>query len=193
MLYTCTRDHNEHITASEAICRGISPSGGLYVPESLPHYGADTLAAMVPMSYRQRAKKVLGDFLGDFTADEIDACVENAYRDEKFGGSNPTPLHKLDDGTYMLELWHGPTCAFKDMALQILPHLLSCSMKRVHPDRTAVILVATSGDTGKAALEGFRDVPGDQSAGVLPLRRRQRYAKAPDGHPGREERGRVRH
>ncbi|MFR7478313.1 MAG: hypothetical protein ACLUUJ_05635 [Acutalibacteraceae bacterium] len=121
MLYTCTRDHNEHITASEAICRGISPSGGLYVPESLPHYGADTLAAMVPMSYRQRAKKVLGDFLSDFTADEIDACVENAYRDEKFGGSNPTPLHKLDDGTYMLELWH-VTCAFKDMALQIPPH-----------------------------------------------------------------------
>lgn len=186
MLYTCTRDHNEHITASEAICRGISPGGGLYVPESLPHYGADTLSSMVPMTYRQRAKKVLGDFLSDFTADEIDACVENAYRDEKFGGNNPTPLHKLDDGTYMLELWHGPTCAFKDMALQILPHLLSCSMKRVHPDRTAVILVATSGDTGKAALEGFRDVPGTKVLvfypcdGVSDMQKRQMVTQEGD-------------
>ena len=160
MLYTCTRDHKEPITASEAICRGISPGGGLYVPESLPQYDAGTLSDMVLMDYRRRAKKVLGDFLTDFTPEEIDRCVESAYRADKFEGGHPAPIKELAKSVTMLELWHGPTCAFKDMALQILPHLLTCSMRRVHPDRTAVILVATSGDTGKAALEGFRDVAG---------------------------------
>lgn len=160
MLYTCTRDHKEPITASEAICRGISPGGGLYVPESLPQYDAGTLSDMVLMDYRRRAKKVLGDFLTDFTPEEIDRCVESAYRADKFEGGHPAPIKELEKSVTMLELWHGPTCAFKDMALQILPHLLTCSMRRVHPDRTAVILVATSGDTGKAALEGFRDVAG---------------------------------
>ena len=164
MKYVCTRNENENVTAAQAICRGISPSGGLYVPETFPAYGEEDFQKLQKMSYPQRAAYIMKDFLTDFTPEEVAACAQAAYAPEKFGGENPAPISHItaSDGAemYVLELWHGPTCAFKDMALQMLPHLLTRSMKKVQPGETAVILTATSGDTGKAALEGFKDVDG---------------------------------
>ncbi|MGN1098160.1 MAG: threonine synthase, partial [Clostridia bacterium] len=119
-----------------------------------------SIIEMASMSYTERAKKILGYFLSDFKSAEVEDCVKKAYTKEKFGTNSIAPVYKLDQSRYVLELWHGPTCAFKDMALQILPHLLTTSVKKVGMDKEIVILVATSGDTGKAALEGFRDVDG---------------------------------
>lgn len=161
MKYNSTRNNKIKISASEAIALGISKEGGLFVPESFPFYKYDTLCALGSMDYKGRAKKILGDFFPDFSQEQIDKSVELAYSNEKFDDDKPAPLTLLQNGNinmYMLELWHGPTAAFKDMALQILPHLLSVSLKKVSDEKTAVILVATSGDTGKAALEGFKDV-----------------------------------
>ena len=146
------------VSASRAIVKGLAPDGGLYVPESFPKI--DSIEKLLPLSYRERAKYVLSKYLTDFTAEEIDACVEKAYMAEKFGGEEIAPLKKLTDKAFILELWHGPTCAFKDMALQILPHLLTTSMRKCGIQDEVCILVATSGDTGKAALEGFKDVDG---------------------------------
>lgn len=163
MNYVCTRNSTEEVSAARAIAQGISADGGLFVPERLPKYDGAVLEEMKNGSYFQRAERILGDFLTDFTAEEIRECVEKAYGGEKFSGRNPAPLTALADcpePVSLLELWHGPTCAFKDMALQLLPHLLTKSLQKIHSDKTAVILVATSGDTGKAALEGFRDVKG---------------------------------
>ena len=163
MNYNSTRDKNRVVSASQAIAQGISEEGGLFVPQQLPAYNEADLKAMLEMDYRGRAKKIMGDFLGDFTADEISESVDAAYTAEKFGGENPAPISYIESGDKkmsLLELWHGPTCAFKDMALQILPHLLTKSMKKTCDGKQAVILVATSGDTGKAALEGFKDVDG---------------------------------
>ena len=127
----------------------------------MPKYTQEDFKALLKLDYRGRAKKVFADFLTDFTADEIDDCVDSAYTAEKFGSENPAPMaHAELSGRELniLELWHGPTCAFKDMALQILPHFLTKSLKKTYDGKDAVILVATSGDTGKAALEGFKDV-----------------------------------
>jgi threonine synthase len=165
MNYQSTRDGSCTVSAAQAIAQGISKEGGLFVPERFPSYSYSDLCAMEHLDYAGRARKILGDFLSDFTAEEISQSVERAYSAEKFGGSNPAPLVLLQNGQknmYLLELWHGPTCAFKDMALQLLPQLLTHSLKKVSGDKTAVILVATSGDTGKAALDGFRDVPGTE-------------------------------
>ena len=115
---------------------------------------------MASKSYNERAYFVLSKFLSDFTEEELKKCIDSAYTKEKFETESIAPVYKLNDTTYFLELWHGPTCAFKDMALQILPHLLTTSMKKTNEDKEIVILVATSGDTGKAALEGFKDVAG---------------------------------
>ena len=158
MYYQSTRDATVRVTASQAISQGISEEGGLFVPCRLPAYTMEEISALAEMDYAQRAAFVLKDFLTDFTGEEIRACVEAAYAPEKFENASPARVVRRADGAYMLELWHGPTCAFKDMALQLLPHLLSASLRKQHPDTTAVILVATSGDTGKAALEGFKDV-----------------------------------
>ncbi|MCH5298311.1 MAG: threonine synthase [Ruminococcus sp.] len=161
MLYNSTENKNEVVSASQAIAQGISKDGGLFVPQELPKYDLETLKSLLALDYKGIAKKVFGDFLSDFTAEEIDECVEKAYTVEKFGGENPAPIaYKKYNGNdvNILELWHGPTCAFKDMALQILPHLLTKSLKKTNDGKDAVILVATSGDTGKAALEGFKDV-----------------------------------
>ena len=163
MNYQCTRNSAEQVSAAQAIAQGISGDGGLFVPETLPQYSLADLEAMKDCAYAQRAERILGGFLTDFTAEEIRACVEKAYGGGKFSGGHPAPLAELAEGdasVHLLELWHGPTCAFKDMALQILPHLLTKSLRKINSDKTAVILVATSGDTGKAALEGFRDVEG---------------------------------
>ncbi len=160
MKYSSTRDPNVCVTSAEAIVKGLSADGGLFVPEAFPQLSLDAVTEMVDMSYNDRAKKILGYFLSDFKAAEIDDCVSKAYTREKFGTETIAPVYKLDRSRYILELWHGPTCAFKDMALQILPHLLTASVKKTGMNKEIVILVATSGDTGKAALEGFKDVDG---------------------------------
>ena len=158
MEYTSTRNNQIRVTAAQAIAGGISPEGGLYVPTSLPALTAEDIRALVPLSYKERATNVLSRFLTDFTVQEVAECCAAAYG-ERFDTSAIAPLHDMGDGRYILELWHGPTCAFKDMALQILPHLMRVSVSKTNPDEQIVILVATSGDTGKAALEGFRDAP----------------------------------
>lgn len=161
MLYNSTENKQEVVSASQAIAQGISKDGGLFVPQELPEYSLDTFKQLSGLDYKGIAKKVFSDFLTDFTEAEIEDCVSKAYTEEKFGSDNPAPLaYKKYNGNdaNILELWHGPTCAFKDMALQILPHLLTKSLKKTNDGKDAVILVATSGDTGKAALEGFKDV-----------------------------------
>lgn len=162
MEYQSTRVPFVKLTASQVIVKGISEDGGLFVPTDFPDL-SPFFHKMARMSYRELAKFLFSHFLSDFTTEEISDCVENAYTAEKFGNEEPVcliPLTKTGEPKYLLELWHGPTCAFKDMALQILPHFLTKSLKKNAPQKQALILVATSGDTGKAALEGFRDVAG---------------------------------
>ncbi|MBQ7793155.1 MAG: threonine synthase [Clostridia bacterium] len=160
MQYQSTRNKSIAITSAQAIKQGLSVEGGLFVPDSIPKVSIEEIAGLKNMNYRERAEFILSRYLTDFTAEELKYCVENAYTKEKFETDNIAPVYKLDDKAYFLELWHGPTCAFKDMALQILPYLLTTSMKKTDENDEVVILVATSGDTGKAALEGFRDVSG---------------------------------
>ena len=160
MQYKSTRNSSISISSAEVIKQGLSVEGGLFVPETIPAMTTSEIEALVNMNYRERAKVILSKFLTDFTEEELDNCINKAYTREKFGSDNIAPVYKLNDDEYILELWHGPTCAFKDMALQILPHLLTTSMKKTGETDEVVILVATSGDTGKAALEGFRDVNG---------------------------------
>ena len=179
MFYTSTRDNNVKVTASKAIADGISPDGGLYIPEFIPQLSAEEIKGLCNADYKERAKKVLGLYLTDFTAEELDYCVEGAYKDGKFASEFVAPVVKLHDNISILELFKGPTCAFKDMALQILPYLLTVSAKKNLKDKEIVILVATSGDTGKAALEGFKDVPGTKilvfypNDGVSPMQKLQ--------------------
>lgn len=158
MFYTSTRDKSIRVTASQAIARGISEEGGLFVPCDIPKFSIEKIEEMVSMSYIDRAKTVLKEFLTDFTEDEINYCVEGAYKAEKFSTAAVAPTVNIDGNKNVLELWHGPTCAFKDMALQLLPYLMTVSAEKTAEGKTIVILVATSGDTGKAALEGFKDV-----------------------------------
>ncbi len=162
MFYKSTRNSNVNVTSSQAIAQGISNDGGLFVPSEIPSLTFEDIKAMGSMKYSERAAFIFSKYLTDFTDVEIKFCVENAYNDKKFATEDIAQIAHLFDGTYMLELWHGPTCAFKDMALQILPFLLTTSAKKIKLDKKIVILVATSGDTGKAALEGFKDVDGTQ-------------------------------
>ncbi|MBO5934917.1 MAG: threonine synthase [Clostridia bacterium] len=179
MFYTSTRDKSLKVTSAEAITKGISEEGGLFVPCEIPQIDLDFIASMKDMSYIERAKKVLGLYLTDFTADEIASFVEGAYKEGKFSSDEVAPVVNLHDNVNILELWHGPTCAFKDMALQLLPYLLIGSSKKTLKDKEIVILVATSGDTGKAALEGFKDVDSTKilvfypNDGVSPMQKRQ--------------------
>lgn len=178
MNYISTRDKSVKVSASEAIARGISDEGGLFVPESFPILSDNDFKMMAESDYIGRAKEVLKLFLDDFTGEEITGCVNGAYKGS-FDDDNPAPLHRIDNKTDILELWHGPTCAFKDLALQLLPFLLTVSSKKVSEGKKTVILVATSGDTGKAALEGFRDVENTEiivfypSEGVSPMQKLQ--------------------
>ena len=169
MFYTSTRDNSVKVTASKAIADGISKEGGLYIPESIPALSMDEIKALCSADYKERAKKVLGLYLTDFTKEELDYCVEGAYADGKFASEAVAPVVKLHDNVSILELFRGPTCAFKDMALQILPYLLTVSAKKNLKDKEIVILVATSGDTGKAALEGFKDVEGTKILVFYPV------------------------
>lgn len=179
MFYKSTRNSGVNVTSAQAIAQGISEDGGLFVPSEIPSLTLDEITKLGEMKYNERAAYVFKKYLTDFTDEEIRFCTDNAYTDKKFSTENIAELAHLFDGTYMLELWHGPTCAFKDMALQILPYLLTTSIKKINCDKKIVILVATSGDTGKAALEGFKDVPGTQimvfypEQGVSPMQKRQ--------------------
>lgn len=169
MYYTSTRDKSIRVTASEAIAKGISAEGGLFVPETVPQLSLSDITAISKLDYIGRAKAVLKLYLTDFTDGELTACVEGAYQKGKFSSDKIAPLYKLTDSAEVLELWRGPTCAFKDMALQLLPYLLRVSASKTLKDTKIVILVATSGDTGKAALEGFKDVPGTQILVFYPV------------------------
>lgn len=178
MQYTSTRNKSVNVTASQAIVKGISEDGGLFVPVEFPQISLEKIVELSKMGYKDVAKYVLSLYLTDFTKEEIDSCVEGAYADGKFSSEDIAPLHELS-GNYVEELWRGPTCAFKDMALQLLPHLLTVSASKQAKDKTIVILVATSGDTGKAALEGFKDVKNTKilvfypSDGVSPMQKLQ--------------------
>lgn len=179
MLYKSTRNSSIRVESAAAIAKGISDEGGLFVPESIPSVSMEELKALAEKSYAQRAAFIFSKYLTDFTSAELSYCTESAYTTKAFDSENIAEIAHLFDGTYMLELWHGPTCAFKDMALQILPYFLTTAVKKLHMDKKVVILVATSGDTGKAALEGFRDVPGTEimvfypEEGVSDMQKRQ--------------------
>ena len=160
MLYQSTRGSGKRLTSAEAITQGLSEDGGLLVPESFPCISEKTIPDLALKSYKDRAAYVLGLFFDDFSAEEIGGYACEAYSEPAYDNPSIAPLHRLDSRTHFLELWHGPTCAFKDMALQILPHMLTASLSKTGEKREACVLVATSGDTGKAALEGFCDVPG---------------------------------
>ncbi len=157
LLYKSTRNNEKTVTASEAILKGLADDGGLFVPTGIPKLDV-SLEELKDMNYQETAYVVMKQFLTDFTEEELKNCIAKAY-DAKFDTEEIAPLVKVDD-TYYLELFHGATIAFKDMALSILPHLLITSAKKNHVKNEIVILTATSGDTGKAALAGFADVEG---------------------------------
>ncbi|MBQ7516727.1 MAG: threonine synthase, partial [Schwartzia sp.] len=158
MNYVSTRGNDQNVTAAEAIVAGIAADGGLFVPTTIPKAEPDFIASLSDMPYTERAKAILRLFLEDYTGEELAACVENAYGGGKFDAKEVAPVRPVGDMT-LLELWHGPTSAFKDMALQLLPHLLTTAMKKTGAAGEVLILAATSGDTGKAAMAGFADVP----------------------------------
>ena len=157
MQYISTRDKQNRVSASAAIVNGLAEDGGLFVPESIPEISEAELEFLRDKDYCYRAAYVMQKFLEEFTFDELHESARKAY--SRFEG-DPAPLVKIDSGLYVLELWHGPTLAFKDIALTILPYLLNLSKQKLGISEQTRILVATSGDTGKAALEGFKDVPG---------------------------------
>lgn len=156
MLYVSTRGNGEKKSGAEVIKQGLAADGGLFVPETVPALLPEDIKEISKMTYPERAAKILSMFLTDYTYDELFAAASAAYSEISFGKA-AAPVYSLDKKTKILELWHGPTCAFKDMALQIMPRLLSLALKKTGETRTALILVATSGDTGKAALEGYKD------------------------------------
>ena len=159
MLYSSTRSATgPFVSSAEAIKRGLAPDGGLYMPNEIPTLSEDELDELAGLSYPERAARILGMFLSDYTEEELLEDCRTAYGEDRFPGG-AAPLSDIDGTTVALELWHGPTCAFKDMALQIMPRLLCRALRKTGELKTALILVATSGDTGKAALEGYRDVP----------------------------------
>ena len=169
MFYKSTRDSSIRVESAAAIAKGISEEGGLFVPESIPSISMDELKSLAGMNYAQRAAFVFSKYLTDYTDAELRYCTESAYTTKAFDTENIAEIAHLFEETYMLELWHGPTCAFKDMALQILPYFLTTAVKKLNMDKKVVILVATSGDTGKAALEGFKDVPGTEIMVFYPV------------------------
>ena len=157
MKFISTRG-GECVTGARAIAQGIAADGGLFVPESFPAVSSAELEAMLSMNYAERAAFVLHKYLDEYDYDALKGACEKAYA--QFEGGDAAPLVKIDHGLYILELFHGPTCAFKDMALTLLPYLLRTGCDLCGVKEQVLILVATSGDTGKAALEGFKDAPG---------------------------------
>ncbi|MGN0824274.1 MAG: threonine synthase, partial [Candidatus Coproplasma sp.] len=157
MIFISTRG-GEKVTGAEAIVKGLSDNGGLFVPEKFPQVSKEEMQEMLYMNYPERAATVLHKYLDDYDKAELLQACENAYA--KFEGPDPAPLVRIEDGIYILELFHGPTCAFKDMALTVLPYLLRKGCDICGIKEQILVLVATSGDTGKAALEGFKDANG---------------------------------
>lgn len=176
LMYSSTRNSDKKITASQAILKGLADDGGLFVPESIPSLDV-SLEELAKMSYQETAYAVMKQFFTDFTEEELKNCINNAY-DSKFDTTEIAPLVSAD-GAYYLELFHGSTIAFKDMALSILPHLLITAARKNNVKNDIVILTATSGDTGKAALAGFADVEGTKiivfypKNGVSPIQEKQ--------------------
>ena len=183
LVYHSTRNSEETATASEAILKGLTSDGGLFVPDSIPKLNV-ALEDLTQMSYQEIAYAVMKEFLTDFTEEELKTCINNAY-DSKFDTEEIAVTKKVD-GAYYLELFHGATIAFKDMALSILPHLLVTSARKNNVKNEIVILTATSGDTGKAALAGFADVPGTKiivfypKSGVSPIQEKQMVTQKGD-------------
>ena len=183
LLYSSTRNGEEKVTASKAILKGLADDGGLFVPESIPKLD-DTIEELAKMSYQETAYAVMKLFFTDFTEEELKNCINKAY-DSKFDTEEIAPLVEAD-GAYYLELFHGATIAFKDMALSILPHLLTTAAKKNQVNNEIVILTATSGDTGKAALAGFADVEGTKIVvfypkdGVSPIQKQQMVTQKGD-------------
>ncbi len=162
MNYVSTRDVSANpigVTSAEAIKKGLAPDRGLYMPTEIPAITLSDIEKLSSLPYEKRACDILSMFLCDYDKEKLLADCTEAYSEARFPGG-AAPLVHIGDNIYSLELWHGPTCAFKDMALQIMPRLLSSALKMTGEKKKAHILVATSGDTGKAALEGYRDVDG---------------------------------
>lgn len=162
MYYSSTRGDAEKKTSAEAILEGLAADGGLFVPSEIPQLGISFVDALLGLSYEERAEKVLAQFLTDYTEQELHACVDRAYNRGNFDATacKRAEVRTPENAPFpVLELWHGPTSAFKDMALQLLPQLMRTALQKTGAKERVLILVATSGDTGKAALEGFRDVP----------------------------------
>ncbi len=169
MKYISTRGADSNgVNSSEAIKRGLASDGGLYMPEYIPTVDEDFIRQLAALTYPERCAKILSLFLTDYSYDELLADANAAYSDDKFVPS-AAPISKLGENKYMLELWHGPTSAFKDMALQIMPRLFVRALKKCGESREALILVATSGDTGKAALEGYKNVSGTKIKVFYPI------------------------
>ncbi len=184
MDYISTRNKNLSTSCVSAIVNGISKDGGLFVPSSFPMISNGEIEKLIELDYPERAAYILEKFLTpDFSYEELLSYTQEAY--SRFDG-DPCPVVKLDDQTFVMELWHGPTSAFKDMALTVLPHLLAASRKKLGETGHTLILVATSGDTGKAALEGFKDVEGTDvivfypSDGVSPMQKMQMMTQEGD-------------
>lgn len=183
VLYSSTRDSGKKITASQAILQGLSEDGGLFVPDHIPALSL-TMRELADKSYQETAYEVMKLLLTDFSEEELKNCIARAY-DSKFDTEEIAPLVEAE-GAYYLELFHGATIAFKDMALSILPHLMITAAKKNHVDREIVILTATSGDTGKAALAGFAGVKGTKiivfypKNGVSPIQEKQMVTQKGD-------------
>ncbi|MBD5136141.1 MAG: threonine synthase [Lachnospiraceae bacterium] len=183
LLYKSTRNENETVTASQAILKGLADNGGLFVPSFIPKLEV-SVEELSKMTYREVAYNVMKQYLTDFTEEELKNCINNAY-DSKFDTEEIAPMVKAE-GEYYLELFHGATIAFKDMALSILPHLMTTAAKKNNVKNDIVILTATSGDTGKAALAGFADVKGTKivvfypKGGVSPIQEKQMITQKGD-------------
>lgn len=168
MLYRSTRGGSPEVTASIAVVRGIAPDGGLYVPSEIPQFAPGELQELAGLPYARRALAILEKFFDDFGDGELERCVDNAWGSaSRFDGPEAAPVKAVED-VYVLELWHGPTCAFKDVALQFLPEAMGAARRKLGIREKTLILTATSGDTGKAALEGFKDVAGTHCAVFYP-------------------------
>ena len=157
LSYQSTRGGQQGVTASQAILQGLAADGGLFMPTEIPKLDV-SLSQLASMTYQETAYAVMRLFLTDYTEEELKSCISKAY-DSKFDTEEIAPLVKAG-GMYYLELFHGKTIAFKDMALSILPHLMTAAARKNGEDKEILILTATSGDTGKAAMAGFADVPG---------------------------------
>jgi threonine synthase len=159
MVYQSTRGRTAGVTAAMAIAGGLARDGGLFAPDTFPILPPDAVETLSAMRYDERAAYIMGPFLDDFGSGELAELTRASYFPGGFDSAGAAPVRRLADGVFFLELWHGPTCAFKDMALQIMPRFMTAAMQKTGDERDVCVLVATSGDTGKAALEGFRDIP----------------------------------